>query len=284
MISICSQNRGNIIMFPSDWAERKGASASKRRKIQQKDELKSLLEECEALAPDSSSLFTGVTLANNTVIVASEEHDSIVDVIKRQVNASKFAPATPDELQLDHVLSSIPYQTMLESLFGGVSGPVPDIPLVTKTYEESFMREPCGGEKPCAMGDRCECMFIDKNAPFVGVEFLLRGETNASKTPKMCVLCCRRTTQKLFYDICYSGKRVQGLIQHYGNLCNQPGEYARECMLICPPGTQWHGMPLPVMSHQRNRYRVTIVAGVKHLEQLRVSYEDFATPSGKAQA
>jgi len=95
----------------------------------------------------------------------------------------------------------------------------------------------------------------------------------------MCVLCCRKTTQKLFYDACYSGKRVQGLIQRYGNLCNQPGEYAREVMLICPPTGQWQCMPRPVMSHQRNRYKVHIVAGKKHLQQLRVSYEDFAPPS-----
>ena len=89
------------------------------------------------------------------------------------------------------------------------------------------------------------------------------------------------TTQKLFYDACYSGKRVQGVIQRYGNLCNQPGEYARECMLICPPSAQWNCLPLPIMSHQRNRYSVQVVAGKKHLQQLRVSYEDFATPSGR---
>ncbi len=91
----------------------------------------------------------------------------------------------------------------------------------------------------------------------------------------MCVLCCRKTTQKLFYDICYTGKRVQGVIQRFGNLCNQPGEYARECMLICPPSAQWQCMPLPIMSHQRNRYRVQVTAGMKHLYQLRVAYEDF---------
>ena len=268
-------------MFPSDWAERKGASASKRRKVQQKDELKSLLEECEtAAAAGTLASFSDM----NSAAAGGDDHDSVVDVIKRQVNTNKFAPAIPEELQLDHVLSSVPYQTMLESLFGGVSGLVPDVPLITKTYEESFMREPCGGERPCAMGDRCECMFIDKNAPFVGVEFLLRGEASSTKEPKMCVLCCRRTTQKLFFDVCYSGKRVQGLIQHYGNLCNQPGEYARECMLICPPGAQWHGMPLPIMSHQRNRYRVVIVAGVKHLEQLRPAKSIQGRHCGRSQA
>jgi hypothetical protein len=53
-------------------------------------------------------------------------------------------------------------------------------------------------------------------------------------------------------------------------------------MLICPPSAPWHCLPLPIMSHQRNRYRVQIVAGVKHLQQLRVAYEDFfVRPSGR---
>ena len=173
------------------------------------------------------------------------------------------------------------------------------------------MRETCPGERQCAMGAKCECMFIDPNAPFIGVEFDLPSDdvkTSVHKTgshteskfdskkqesrteskieSKLCVLCSRKTTQKLFYDACYSGTRIQGLIQRYGNLCNQPGEYARDCMLICPPSAQWHCLPLPIMSHQRNRYRVQVVAGIKHLQQLRVSYEDFfVTPSGrKAQA
>jgi hypothetical protein len=93
--------------------------------------------------------------------------------------------------------------------------------------------------------------------------------------------CVCSVTQRLFYDMCYSGKRVQGLIQHYGNLCIQPGEYARSCMLICPPSAQWQCMPQPIMSHQRNRYRVHVVAGVKHLQQLWVAFEDFATPSDR---
>jgi hypothetical protein len=255
-------------MFPSDWADRKGASAStKRRRVQQKEESQALMAECESvLAMDTSSALTD----------GNEEYDSIVNVIKRQINDNKFLPHTPEEIQLDHVLSSIPYQSLLESLFGNVSGPAPDVPIVSKIYEESFMREPLPGDRPCVMGERCECMFIDKNAPFVGTEFILPGEaTTAKDEPRMCVLCCRKTTQKLFYDICYSGKKVNGVIQRYGNLCNQPGEYARECMLICPSNSQWQGMPLPIMSHQRNRYCVSVMAGIKYLRQLRVSYENF---------
>ena len=274
-------------MFPSDWAERKGTVVSKRRKVQSKETLGGLLDECDkAQALSVNDCPGGANHGADTFdlskVSAWDGTDSIVDVIKRRVNDSRFTPAMPVELQLDHVLSSVPYQAMLESLFGGVSQPAHEVPLVTKSYEESFMREPTAGELPCALGEVCECRFIDRNAPFVGVQFELPGtRVDRGNWAKMCVLCYRKTTQKLFYDACYSGRRVQGLIQHYGNLCNQPGEYARSCMLICPPNAQWQCMPLPIMSHQRNRYRVHMVAGVKHLQQLRVAYEDFVPPSDK---
>ena len=255
-------------MFPADWTEKKGGfggNSTKRRKINPKEELKTLLDQC------------------NASFTSSEFDEGLVGAIKRQVNDTKFAPAIPEELQLDHVLSSVPYQEMLESLFGNVTPQSVDLPLVTKAYEESFMREAAAGERQCAMGDKCECMFIDCNAPFIGVEFEPSFQAQ-STDPKMCVLCSRKTTQKLFYDACYSGKRMQGVIQRYGNLCNQSGEYARECMLICPPSAQWNCLPLPIMSHQRNRYCVQVVAGRKHLQQLRVAHEDyFAPPSGRTQ-
>ena len=75
----------------------------------------------------------------------------------------------------------------------------------------------------------------------------------------------------------YSEKRVQ-LVNKRANLCNQPGEYARKCMLISPPKIKWSCLPLPVISHQSNQYKVQIAAVRKHLLQLSVSYEDLATP------
>ena len=218
--------------------------------------------------------------------VGIEYPSGIVDLILRRVNDSKFAPAMSEELQFDHVLSGIPYQSLLESLFGGVSSEVPDVPIVTKAYKESYMREAAPGEQLCALGELCECRFIDMNAPFIGVKFELPvgcSESPTSVGSGLCVLCCRKTTQLLFNDMCFSGKQVHGLIQQYGNLCHQPGEYARCCMLICPPTSQWQCMPRPIVAHQRNRYRVHVVAGLKHLQQLRVAYEDFVTPSDRQQ-
>jgi len=262
-------------MFPSDWGEKKAGGkrkkpeepAAKPEEPKPEPELRGLLEACERASADTEGSYP----------------EGVVDQIMLKVNDSKFAPAMPEELQLDHILSGVPYQSMLESLFGGLTQAESDVPLVTKAYEEAFMREPGPGEPACAMGELCECRFIDKSAPFTGVQFQLpTGDTG--RAAKLCVLCHRKTTQRLFYDMCYQGRRTSGLIQHYGNLCNQPGEYARACMLICPEQSQhWHCMPRPVMSHQRNRYRVHVVAGMKHLQQLRVTHEDFVTPPDRKQ-
>ena len=41
------------------------------------------------------------------------------------------------------------------------------LPIVSKTWEESFMRQPAAGEKSCAMGDQCECMYASLPAVLV---------------------------------------------------------------------------------------------------------------------
>ncbi len=74
------------------------------------------------------------------------------------------------------------------------------------------------------------------------------------------------------------------MIQRHGNICGVKGEYARECMLICPPSGPLHCMPLPVMSHQRNKYEVRVSNGTRQIVQLRVGHEDFQPPSTKGAA
>ncbi len=104
---------------------------------------------------------------------------------------------------------------------------MPDVPIVTKAYEESYMREPMhDGERLCVMGDECECRKICRSEGFTAVEFVL---PNAGPEPvrQMCVLCHRRAVQSLYYDTIFLGIPCKGVIQRYGNICGQPGEYAR---------------------------------------------------------
>ena len=199
--------------------------------------------------------------------------------IMRRLNSGE-PPPPPPSLGLDHILSRVPYKAMLENLFSNLDSEVPDVPILSKAYEETFMRQPMQGERACAMGEQCECMHIDRTAPFVGVELRLGGDPEG--VAQLCVLCSRATTQKCFYDMCYLGRPVKGVIQRYGGIFGQPGEYAAECMLVCPRALGLASMPVPSVSHQRNRYSVVVHGGIKHLKQHRVAHEDFQHPSSTA--
>lgn len=81
-------------------------------------------------------------------------------------------------LELDTLLSRLPYKRMMQEMIPHADNScLPSVPSVSRLYEEGFMREKVhANERPCVMGDECECMFIDKNNPFVGIEFLVPGE------------------------------------------------------------------------------------------------------------
>ena len=56
-------------------------------------------------------------------------------------------------------------------------------------------------------------------------------------------------------------------------------------MLVCPSNINIETMPLPVMSHQQNRYSVKAHGGVKWIEQHRVAFKPgFVPPSGVEQS
>jgi hypothetical protein len=189
-------------------------------------------------------------------------------------------PLQPMTIVVDSLLSRLPYKKMLSDMFGGtLRGNLQNsqIPYVTRAYEESFMREPQhAGERECARGPQCECMFIDRQQPFVAVEFLLPSEERPL-TPHLCVLCCRAITQQLYYDVMFDKADFPGVIQRFGNIHSEPGEYALDAMLIAAPSAPVHVMPLPIVSHQRNRYLVYVHGGIKRLRQSRVYFRH--TPS-----
>jgi len=170
------------------------------------------------------------------------------------------------------LLDSIPFCKLLANIRPSVEGV--EIPLVTRVYEEKFMRQCVGAhEKPCCMNNQCECMMISKQHPFVGVQFEIPNTEHGSNG--MCVLCLRKITTLLFYRTIQKGITVHTQIQRHSNICNQAGEYHPSVMLICPLNGPVSSMPLPIVAHQRNRYEVTLVHGVCYLKQLRVGMQDF---------
>lgn len=193
------------------------------------------------------------------------------------------------EMSFDSVLSTVPYKDILQNLYGGrceTAAHFNDVPVLTRLYEESFMREPIHiSERPCAMGRECECMKIDPHNAFIGVEFALQVESTTG--PHMCVLCSRKTTQKLFYDLIYNNAPAAGQIQRYGVMSNVENEYKVEYCLIMPPQVRQsmfcicmthgnvcmptqgpvHCMPYPTVVHCRNNYTVQTRACVRYLVQ-----------------
>lgn len=248
-------------MFPSDWTSRVGKGHRKRPLSPGRPPA----QPAKAAAPDPAD-------ANDF---------DVCQRILTSINSPAHPPA-PEELSLDSVLSSPSLWSILCTMVPEPTHVNVTIPVVTRAYEETFMREARPCERPCASGGLCECMFIDPTATFVGVEFILPNETGGP-TPELCILCLRKVTQKLFYDMLFAKQPMHGLIQRHGNLCGVAGEYAEECTLICPPNRGLQCMPLPVMSHQRNRYVVQIHNNAKSLRQIHVGYEDFQPPSTSAQ-
>ena len=226
-----------------------------------------------AAAASNSSTTTSTSAASNTP--ARPLRDEVLRNLGKD-----FAPTAEDTLDVDSLLCRLPYRKMLSSLCntsGSSSQDSIPIPYVTRTYEESFMHEPTNkSERHCVKGKLCECMFIDKDHPFTCVEFLLPGEKSGT-IPNMCVLCSRAVTQQLYYDIMYDHQEFNGCIQRFGNLHSQEGEYALDAMLIAAPSAPAHIMPLPIVSHQRNRYYVVVKSGIKSIKQQRVYFQ--STPS-----
>ena len=177
-----------------------------------------------------------------------------------------------DILSLESVINNISFVKMISSLQQVT--PEKSIPIVSRNYEEKFMRESNNSsEKSCIMGKACEGMFIDPTQPFIATQFVLPNVYNQDRG--MCIFCLRRTTQLLFYKTIHHGYDIKCVIQKYGNICNQPGEYSSDAMLVCHPNGPVHCMPLPIVAHQRNRYVVVDVGGKKYVKQKNVDVQPF---------
>lgn len=169
-------------MFPSNWDAYSGPQRKKQKTFFER------IGEKAALSASGTDEQVGFV-------------SDLQNGIRRSLNQDYASADCGGELDMDHILSRVPYREMLENLFGETAGATaspPELPIITKMYEESFMRQPTAGERPCAMGDQCECRLIDPQASFTAVEFRL---PNDPEPPQMCVLCSRRATQKMFYDM-----------------------------------------------------------------------------------
>lgn len=126
----------------------------------------------------------GESTGDDALAPASIE-SAFENIIKSIDRAHQDTTACRD-INLDNILSRVPYKEMLQDLFGSSDIKTPSIPIVTKAYEESFMRPPVHpSERGCVQGSDCECNIIGKGEGFIGVEFCIPGTTQTAGRGKL---------------------------------------------------------------------------------------------------
>ena len=202
----------------------------------------------------------------------------IIRTIKKNIQTAQkrerrsFSDTDVPTLNIAQIIEKLPFAKMLQSTKQSFSAS--ETPIVTRVYEEKFMRQAYRGEESCIMGEECECMFIDEKHKFVGTQFVLPS-LEESENCGLCVLCLRKITQLLYYKVVNEGLTPNIRIQRYGNICGEANEYHPSVVLICPSNMNKNIMPLPIVAHQRNRYSVHDNGGICVLKQHRVYQEDF---------
>ena len=157
-----------------------------------------------------------------------------------------------------------------------------NIEVVTREYEEEFLREPLNNERPCVMGDNCQghqLYHIDADG-FTLREFLLPSEMAEFKRTgrlpedgRLCLMCKRTEIARAFINVRADGQGVKEtvVLQDYRNIVGIPGEYCvQDCILSSP--NIYQGLLDPVVLHMKNAYRLQVKNGVRSFQQWRMKY------------
>jgi len=173
-----------------------------------------------------------------------------------------------DHAQIDALLSQ--HQKSLREVSPCTSA---DLTCCPRAYEESYLREPVGSERPCVRGNACEGMSLLVSSPFTLREFVYPGKEQGD-TKTLCLLCRREEISNAYYRLETSNvnnAKDVVLSDHY-NLVGVPGEYdVRDCIVS---SGKYTGVLLPVVLHIRSAYKSYESDGVRCLSQARLRYPD----------
>lgn len=153
---------------------------------------------------------------------------------------------------------------------------------VSRKYEEAYLREPIGSERPCLLGKECEGLKITmaKDKAFVMREFLLPSEQKQyEETGKLrpecglCLMCRRKEISRAFINIRADAMamRTDSILQDYRNIVDVEGEYCLKDCIVSSRHT-YEGLTDPVVLHIRSAYRLVEKNGIRHYEQWRMGY------------
>ena len=122
-------------MFPSDWNTQTGQR--KKRRVAD-DPAAAAATQQQPGSPPPDAQFAEPQPSPSVPL----EDLRLPSLILRNINTASRAPATPAELDLDAILSRVPYREILENLYGREQYPHLEVPVITRAYEEAFLREP----------------------------------------------------------------------------------------------------------------------------------------------
>jgi hypothetical protein len=133
---------------------------------------------------------------------------------------------------------------------------------VTREEEESYLRTPYKGERPCCRDDKCEGRFIPGARKVTLTEMLTASEILARdqgkglpKERKMCVMCRRSQAEAHWITTRSESASINGnwCLQDYYNLVDVEGEYILE-QCFMSSSREYQGNPLPILYHTRYWY------------------------------
>lgn len=157
-----------------------------------------------------------------------------------------------------------------------------NVQCVTRKYEEDFLREPIGSERPCLQGSNCEGLQISsaKDRAFILREFLLPTQQKEfeetgkhAPTRRTCLMCLRKELARAYFGIRGDNMSVtlDSTLQDYRNIVDVPGEYClKDCFVT--HRRVYEGLLDPIVWHIRTAYRLKEIDGVRHYEQWRMGY------------
>lgn len=130
-----------------------------------------------------------------------------------------------------------------------------DLSFTLRSEEESYMREPIAGERPCARGIDCEGRKLyNPTGPVTLVEHLTAQQRqDPPEKPQMCVICKRYIVTFCVLNSMAEGTDMTNLFHSHCNYVNTLGEYALDQCLLAGR-TETHGVLAPCVAHCRYYY------------------------------
>jgi len=135
-----------------------------------------------------------------------------------------------------------------------VDDPSPDVPLISRTYEERWMRAPNGTDdedSDCSKKESCQCAILSNNA-FSGVVF--RYPNGKPSSTGMCLLCIRYEVTRVVLSAALADQPAYRVLQPHRNEIG-PNEYSSRAMLI-RSSAKFFGITDPFVMYHRLDYIV----------------------------